>query len=61
MASSNSVGEAIRVREQTEVPDVDKWRVGYLAILLKQRMAAYYSADEEEKDRLSMLINSLAI
>ena len=42
-------------------PDLDKWRVGYLAKLLAERGEAFYRADEPVVLRLSSLIDSLCV
>ena len=43
------------------VPDLDWWRLDYLARLLKQRGEASFIADDAEVRRLSTLIDSLCI
>ena len=43
------------------VPDLDRWRLEYLARLLKQRGEASFMADSAEVRRLSTLIDSLCI
>ena len=52
---------ALEVGELVEVPPLDQWRLSYLSSLLSQRGEAYYSAMEEEEQRLSQLIDSLVI
>ena len=41
------------------VPDMDKWRLDYLAKLLTQRVEALYRVNSSEVQRLTNLINSL--
>ena len=53
-----------RVKEQLlkcvcSVPDIDQWRLDYLARLLSERGEAYYRAEDEEVTRLSSLVDSL--
>ena len=43
------------------VPDIDRWRLDYLAKLLCERGEAHYRSEDEEVARLSMLIDSLCI
>ena len=43
------------------VPDLDRWRLDYLARLLQQRGEASFIADDAEARRLSTLIDSLCI
>ena len=43
------------------VPDLDRWRLDYLARLLKQRGEASFIADDAQVRRLSALIDSLCI
>ena len=43
------------------VPDMDRWRVQYLASLLSDRGEAHYRGDEWEVERLSVLIDSLCV
>ena len=46
-------------QERVNVDDKDTWRVHYLEKLLESRIEAYYDGNEEWKDCLSKLINSL--
>ena len=43
------------------VPDVDRWRVKYLTRLLSDRGEDHYRGDEEEVERLSVLIDGLCV
>ena len=43
------------------VPDIDRWRLDYLAKLLRERGVAHYRSENEEVARLSILIGSLCI
>ena len=43
------------------VPDIDRWRLDYLAKLLRERGEAHYRSEDEEVARLSILIDSLCI
>jgi hypothetical protein len=43
------------------VPELDKWRLDYLARLLTQRGEASYRTEDDEVQRLSDLIDSLCI
>ena len=45
----------------TSVPDLDRWRLDYLARLLMQRGEASFMADNDEVKRLSTLIDSMCI
>ena len=59
---SNSQLKAALLREsRVETPPMDFWRPSYLAKLLKQRMEAYYKADEGECLEVQKLIDSLCI
>ena len=52
--------QAALIDEDTvQVPEQDRWRVPYLCSLLRQRGEAHHMAMEEEKQRLTELINSL--
>ena len=52
--------QAALIDEDTvQVPQQDRWRVPYLCSLLRQRGEAHHMAMEEEKQRLTELINSL--
>ena len=44
-----------------EVPATDKWRIGYLGLLLEKRQEAHYGGHQKEEDRLNELIESLCI
>ena len=46
---------------QKKVASVDRWRVKYLTRLLSDRGEAHYRGDEEEVERLSVLIDSLCV
>ena len=48
-------------KKVASVPDMDRWRVKYLARLLSDRGEAHYGGDEEEVERLSVLIDSLCL
>ena len=50
---------ALVAEEVTQVPLQDRWCVAYLCSLLSQRGEAYKLALEEDKKRLSELIDSL--
>ena len=45
------------IRKTPEVPDRDKWRLGYLGKMLEQRGEAFYAG--KETGHLSVLIDSL--
>ena len=47
--------------KDVRVPDVDKWRIPYLSLLLEQRQEAHYSGMEDLKKSLSEMIDSLCI
>ena len=47
--------------QKTEIPPGDEWRVSYFEKLLIARLQAYYDGNEDEAERLTPLINSLAI
>ena len=59
-ASIGTVKEKLRMKISS-VPDIDKWRIDYLARLLRERGEAFYSAEEEEVNRLTILIDSLCV
>ena len=59
--TADRIGAAVKDSEMVVVPDTDWWRLKYLATLLQQRMDAKYTANEEEEEQLSPLIESLAI
>ena len=55
--STGSMRAALEKAETVEVPHVDKWRVGYLGVLLEQRMEWQ---DDEEKE-MQTLIDSICV
>ena len=59
-ASIGTVKEKWRMKV-SNVPDIDKWRIDYLARLLRERGEAFYRAEEEEVTRLTTLIDSLCV
>ena len=50
---------ALHAEETVAVPDQDRWRIQYLASLLRQRGEAYYNVLENEVEALTDLVNSL--
>ena len=58
---SSRLKEELQKKETVDVPELDSWRVRYLASLLEQRQVVHYNVDEEELERLSDLIESLCI
>ena len=53
--------KAVLQSRVASVPELDRWRLDYLARLLKQRGEASFMADDGEVRRLSTLIDSLCI
>ena len=53
--------EELLKMEKVAIPEADCWRIRYLAELLEQRQESFYQANEEEVQRLSLLIDSLCI
>jgi hypothetical protein len=60
-ASRARLRAALEVGELVDIPPLYQWRLPYLSSLLSQRGEAFYSAIEEEEQRLSELIDSLVI
>jgi hypothetical protein len=58
---SDRVKQELVKAEKVEVPQLDQWRVGYLASLLEQRQRLHYWGDKEGWERVSGLIDSLCI
>ena len=50
---------ALELATRKEVPELDYWRPQLLQKLLSARLLAHYSADLEEEERLTNLIDSL--
>ena len=59
--SSSRLKEELVKREKVDIPDQDKWRVGYLATLLERRQVAHYQGLEEEEKNLDELLDSLCV
>ena len=53
--------EELVKREEVDIKEQDKWRVGYLARLLEQRQEQHYLGQVEDENRLSTLIDSLCV
>ena len=60
LSSQGKMREKLQ-QKVASVPDMDRWRLDYLAKLLCERGEAHYRADDEEVARLSTLIDSLCI
>ena len=53
--------EELVKREEVNIKEQDKWRVGYLARLLEQRQEQHYLGQVEDENSLSTLIDSLCV
>ena len=47
--------------EKVEVADVDRWRVKYLGTLLAQRQECHYLGQDDIKEEVQALIDSLCV
>ena len=47
--------------EKVEVADVDRWRVKYLGTLLAQRQECHYLGQDDLKEEVQELIDSLCV
>ena len=47
--------------EAVVVADMDKWRIGYLGVLLEQRQQWHYMGEEEQEKEVQTLLESLCI
>ena len=47
--------------EVVEVGDMDKWRVGYLGLLLEQRQQWHYMGAEDKEMEIQKLVDSLCV
>ena len=59
-ASQGRMKTALIAGEAVDVPHQDRWHLPFLSSLLSQRREAHNMALEEEKERLTELIDSLA-
>ena len=59
--SSGSIRSGLREKEAVHVQDQDKWRVGYLGLLLAQRQSWKYMGAEDEEEEVQNLVDSLCI
>ena len=59
--SSASIRAGLKETEAVQVQDEDKWRVGYLGLLLAQRQAWKYMGAEDEEKEVQDLLDSLCI
>ena len=59
--SPSAIRVALQEADIVAVPDTDKWRVGYLGVLLEQRMQWHYRGVEVEEDKVQKLIDSLCV
>ena len=48
-------------KEKSQIPAADIWRLKFLDRLLTERLGSYYSGDQDDYERLSLMINSLVI
>ena len=60
-ATPGRLKAALQAEETVDVPVPDRWRLGYLSSLLRQRGEAHHLALEEDEDQLTDLINSMVI
>ena len=61
VVGSNEIRSKLVEAERIEVEEVNKWRIGYLNILLKQWQELRYAGLEEEEETVKELISSLCI
>ena len=47
--------------EAVVVADMDKWRIGYLGVLLEQRQQWHYMGQEDQEKEVQTLVESLCI
>ena len=59
--SSASIRSGLKEAETVQVQDQDKWRVGYLGLLLAQRQEWKYMGAEEEEKEVQDLVDSLCV
>ena len=52
---------ALTDAEMVPVPVEDKWRISYLWKLLNKRLKSFYNGEEDERNYLTSLINSLVV
>ena len=60
-APYNKIKEALMKKATVEVPLRDFWRPRYLAKLLEQRLALYYSGEDIDVKNVQEQIDSLCI
>ena len=53
--------EEILKNEAVEVPPLDEWRISYLRNLLEQRQMLHYMGDNEGRESVTILVESLCI
>jgi hypothetical protein len=56
-----SIRAGLKETEAVQVQDEDKWRVGYLGLLLAQRQSWKYMGAEDEEKEVQDLLDSLCI
>ena len=47
--------------EVVKVDDMDKWRVGYLGLLLEQRQQWHYMGADDKEKEVQNLVDSLCV
>ena len=55
--SIGKVKKMLRMKVSS-VPVMDKWRIDYLARLLREMREAFYRAEEEEVNRLTIFVST---
>ena len=53
--------EEILKKETVEIPPLAEWRISYLRNLLEQREMLHYMGDNDGKESVTILVNSLCI
>ena len=61
MFSGARLKEELFSKEEVEVPVQDVWRLQYLSTLLEQRQEFHYFGDEDNKQQVTLLIDSLCV